>query len=1726
MLTDIQVFQSLEKTLPIEIRPAILRRMRRVEPLWSALHDEEFIKKAVSFAGNDPERWRPGLLGLLLGSEIEYLRARFPKSGPAAVRIPEGCIQRAESALQKGGHGTIEQAALAALSLAAEPGRIPAETPVLVWICLYSILIDPAKAVDALAARLPETADTLANVVLTNEAADRAAEILERCIPAAGIAAAAALCEAANALDEPEIARRLGAAITGRAVSASADQPENRILRARMLRLAGEPGAALPEADAARRDAKRILLETLMESAHAAEAEENFSTALSFWQEASALSPAAAGIRAGIARSLAGLGRNEEALAALPASSEDPEDLLLLARIRLKSGAHEKAAEAVRLASMKGAAGGPAREIALAEVLTECGDVRGAAQILTAAGRAWPNHPQIFARLAGLHAQSGDWHACATAASSAWNLHPDDRESLRLLAQSAEHEGRSGDAADYFQLLAEKSADDPAVLLALAQTSLAAGDPARAHQAAERTLALRPNCGEAHAILGLIDLSEGKADNAFTALQKATRLSPKAAAPWKALADLHAARGNREAAATTLRAGIEAASEPADLLLALGRMLNGEGRFREAAETLERALNIRPSDTAILIALAEAAFGRRQTADAEEYLRRALAIAPGLTEAVRKLAALLNSLGRSAEARTVLERAVAAEPQSAELLVELGSLLLDLYRSDPDSDPALAGTALALLEQAEGILAGKTDLRMQTLIAWARIFAGRIPEAVSLFSSLLQTAEDLTLAGKVDAHKGLAEAMIRSGDFPTAVHNLQAALQLDGADCAARLRLAEALAASGLQEDALNAYRKLLADKPDSVPALIGSAEALAAQKRNEESVAALRQAAELAPADAGIPMRLAEIHWQSGNGAEARVEMAKALEIAQPPGAGIALRAGRLLSAMKEFGEAASVLEKALAGNPSSIALLTDLGEALQRSGRNAPAFEMHRRASELEPAQTRHLAAAADALWADGRKSAALAFLKKAVQIEPENIQLVRRLAGGLHAVGFSGESLPHFEKAVALAPDDASLALEAAQAAFRAGDLDRAEAWKDSAAAAASNSAEGPILHARIALEKEDIVKAVEACQSAVTAHPADGRGWALLAQALGRRAEAERRSGRDEKETADGASSALAKAAELCAESPEAMRLTGRAALELGKLDVAVACLGQLTQSVPEDAEAHALLAKAAILQAEAGYRLQLAGVFDPPAASAEKTGTALARAGALGASDEDLQTLYARAALAFAAPHPDAIESLAALNQNDPSPDVAAAVAQAWLRIGNAEAARKAAESAVGLQPDGETGRLLLGVCEWKTGRLESALDSLRQAIRLAPHQAIPHALAAAVLHEMNRPDEAIAEIRAAADASPGTAAFQHTLGVWEESEGDRAAALPHHQRAVELDPRNGEYRRSLARALLRDGDPAGALVHYRESAAMLPEADAGLFAEIGKAAIDSGRPAEAYEAYQTAREQSGTTLPAAWRLGKARAALALGNREEARAIAKEVLHGEGHPPEARMILAEVEEAEGRLPEAIRHLDLAASEMSDPVQPALRLARLWTATGAATRSVAAMQALIEANPENAEAHHRLAEAQLESGRMEDALRSGQKAAELAPRNPANWILLGKISRRMGQLDQSLAALSRAREIAPHDYLPALECGLTYEAEQRWDLALDTYRSALKIAPHSAELHYRLGVVHKNLRAYPEAADALRQAVQIEPHNLAAHKLLSGVMALSLVYGAVPRPADAR
>jgi Flp pilus assembly protein TadD len=88
--------------------------------------------------------------------------------------------------------------------------------------------------------------------------------------------------------------------------------------------------------------------------------------------------------------------------------------------------------------------------------------------------------------------------------------------------------------------------------------------------------------------------------------------------------------------------------------------------------------------------------------------------------------------------------------------------------------------------------------------------------------------------------------------------------------------------------------------------------------------------------------------------------------------------------------------------------------------------------------------------------------------------------------------------------------------------------------------------------------------------------------------------------------------------------------------------------------------------------------------------------------------------------------------------------------------------------------------------------------------------------------EQSMPDEAAVDFRQAIDADDGYAPAHSALALLEADAGQLEQALRHHQRAVELEPRNPAYLNNLGFVLLAAGRPREALEALRESARWAP----------------------------------------------------------------------------------------------------------------------------------------------------------------------------------------------------------------------------------------------------------------------------------------------------------------
>jgi tetratricopeptide (TPR) repeat protein len=1749
MTSELHFADRLDTAFAPAERALLIRRLRYEPALWQALEEEKFFEAAHAFTGSAIERWRPGLLGLLLAGDTAALRAiteaKAVNGKDRALLSPE-YEKRALAALDSirdGGELDLSSAALAAAALVARSRGMEslmqlAAPPRVVLACAYSLGSSPAQFANAVwAARAPQ-ARLVVQSLLANEDTARAAQLLGEWSTRIEPAMWNALLDAAEDLGETDLARALAshspapaAAAKSRTATSGAEGSETAeqvMLSARVDRALGRNEASRGRLAKLWEETKRAAAKVGMELAHAAEEEGDWVTALAAWQEAHLADPDLPAVRAGLAKSLLKLTRADEALSVLAPQPADAEEALAMAQTHLALGHLPQACEFARQAVNKAGAAKPRRLMEEAySVLAKSGEPLQAAQAAREVARLRPAHAASHLELARLEAQCGDWQRSREAAHIAAQLDPANAEALRASAVASEHLGQSQHALSAWKRMRELAPEEDEALLGIGRSGLAAGQPTETEEAAGALLAKNASSGEALALIGRARMAQGNLAGAEEAFQRATKVAPASPAPWKALADYHEAKGDTSAAIATLRAGIDAASDAGELLLALGQIAFRQGENAEAVQMLERAAEHMPGATLVLTTLALALLRLGNLREAEARVREALRLAPASLEALRALGETLIAQGRNAEARRVLEQAVRLYPTVQPLLLDLARLLVRMAGEDASHAHEHATAALAIVQRARELVDPAFALELDLLQAEATLLAGHAHEARDLFTQALQQIETNARDNRLRALAGLARALLALGEPAAAIANLQSALQLTPNDRGLLALLAEAFEKAGLLEDARATLEQLLTLAPTDGSVLRALANVFAALGNVTKSIDLLRQACDANPNDASSWAALAERLLHAGQAEEARQAMARAIECAAPFAGEIAYRAAQFMMTLKQYAEAALLIQRALENDPRDTALISTLGEAMQKSARYPEAVEAFARAAELEPDEISHLTNAAESLWEDGRRAAAMAYWRKALAVDPHSAWIHRRMAIALAEDGAFEEAVTHFEEALSASPQDVDLARDASRAAIRAGRLEQAEAWLSRVLQDQPDSKEALRLKAGVDIAAGHSGEAIAAAQRLVDDDPHDGLAWALLAQAHVRIGELH------ESASAHPARVALRHALVHGADSAEALNVAADAALALEDYPAAMNCLATLRRMQPEDFRHHLAFARAAVQRAEACTRWEAAhGAMAAQWQEAvdqnarENAIDALAHAEALGAAEGEVGSLRPRIEAAFAPVDSGILATLHQLTAEEPQVEIHLALSRARLVAEDFTGALEAAKAALALDQANPIGNMLLGLAHWRMGQRTLALEALQNAQRVAAYQPLPHALAALVQAEAGDLRAASTAMTAALAADDSIAAWEQLAGEWHESLGNLEAALAHYQRASELAPEDGGTLARLARALRKDGDAVGALIHYRRAASLIDPLPASLMAELAEAALAAGEAGEAAEAYRNARNAAASTPPVDWVLGEARAEQRLGHGDQARTLADQAMHSPSHRAEAHMVLADADETAGDLESACKHLEQAATLAKDTFEPTLRLAQLWTLTGKADRALTALERLAVLRPESSVVKHAQAEALAKLGRDDEALKAAQSATELEPRRAAGWMLQGKIARKIGQMDQAMAALSRARELDPRDWKVGMELGLAMEAQKRWDLAQEAYRGALQVNPNSSDLNYRLGVALKNLRAYGESAEALRRAVQLNPSNLAAHKLLSAVLAIGLVYNAPTLAAQTR
>ncbi len=572
---------------------------------------------------------------------------------------------------------------------------------------------------------------------------------------------------------------------------------------------------------------------------------------------------------------------------ALELSSSNVRALVALGNYYRESGDHPTALKFYDTAAMISEAH-PERAIGAAESRLETGD--GLEQALTE-----------LEKLSGVEGLPPDLHTRRELALG------------RLLTAN-------GRAAEAVKRLSEGKSRGYEFQLALGEASMGAGDYARAEDAFEAALKLRPTQEEAQEALGRVLLGRGRERELLGRLKDdGRRVALVRGIAYAKLEDWKRAR-------TELARTQVSGKYPTEAVIHLAVADAAEGDAARAEKVLEKALaSTRTVRSDAHVALGTLYLQREETEKARKQFELAEKD-PFDFEGACALGRLYLAQGKPEKAVGHLERAVQRNGSHGEARHALGRLYLSLGKLPDGLDQAEAwqqdepASAEALLDYA-----------------WALHLNGKWKEADAASTRLIRIAPSVA-----EAHRIRAVVLFSVGNAQGAFSSLERANKLDPKDPETFCEIGHAFLRQGNPDNAEAAFGAALKNDPKSDCATIGSALArLPSGARAVQKMLADRAAKAEEVVDRGQAWAaLSRAQLITGPVASARKSAEEAVQVA--PFLGNSHFALGLVASKQKQDETASAALRAAAGlEPAHATIRLALADALVRQGETGSAIK-----------------------------------------------------------------------------------------------------------------------------------------------------------------------------------------------------------------------------------------------------------------------------------------------------------------------------------------------------------------------------------------------------------------------------------------------------------------------------------------------------------------------------------------------------------------------------------------------------------------------------------------------------------------------------------------------------------------------------------------------------------------------------------------------------------------
>ncbi|MFC1750843.1 sulfotransferase [Pseudomonadota bacterium] len=297
-------------------------------------------------------------------------------------------------------------------------------------------------------------------------------------------------------------------------------------------------------------------------------------------------------------------------------------------------------------------------------------------------------------------------------------------------------------------------------------------------------------------------------DTAIHYLSLALALDPKYAKAQYNLGSLYIENKQADLAAEQFRTLVKSAPDNMDYLCALADAIRENGKWRQASRLYNRVLKKEPEFARALSNVGALKMNSGKFEDAIADCKKAIEIEPNNYITHKNLGDCLIQLEQLEDAMEAYADAHDINPNSAELCIAIGKVWLDTHEL-----PEAASWFHKAIQLDDGNIAALCGL------ANIEREEGNIDASIELLTPLLEKAPD-----DHEVLTAIADSLWEDGDAEGALEHLRHLQAVQPQRASLHAKVGQILSSAGSVPQALEEYKKALAQNPRCIPALNGFA--------------------------------------------------------------------------------------------------------------------------------------------------------------------------------------------------------------------------------------------------------------------------------------------------------------------------------------------------------------------------------------------------------------------------------------------------------------------------------------------------------------------------------------------------------------------------------------------------------------------------------------------------------------------------------------------------------------------------------------------------------------------------------------------------------------------------------------------------------------------------------------------------------------------------------------